>query len=90
MRRSAIGVLAGVALVSAVAVCAAQTTANEPLVTQAPAGKWAIVLHGGAGVIQRSSMTPERDKAYREGMEEAVNAAAEVLNRNGSAVDAVE
>jgi hypothetical protein len=26
---------------------------SAPLVTQAPAGTWAIVLHGGAGVIER-------------------------------------
>lgn len=70
--------------------CFAQTTGRTPLVTQAPAGKWAIVLHGGAGVIQRSSMTPERDKAYRAGLDEAVRAAARVLDANGSAVDAVE
>ncbi len=57
---------------------------------QAPAGKWAIVLHGGAGVIERSSMTPERDKAYRAGLDSALRAAAKVLDANGSAVDAVE
>ena len=57
---------------------------------QAPQGKWAIVMHGGAGVIERSSMTPERDKAYREGLDEAIRAAARVLDANGSAVDAVE
>ena len=57
---------------------------------RAPAGKWAIVLHGGAGVIERSSMTPERDKAYRAGLDEALRAAAKVLEANGSAVDAVE
>jgi len=79
------------ALVAAAgAACLAQGTAQAPLVTQAPAGKWAIVLHGGAGVIQRNSMTPERDKAYRAGLEEAVHAAAKVLDANGSAVDAVE
>ena len=61
-----------------------------PLVTQAPAGKWAIVLHGGAGVIERSSMTPERDAAYRAGLDRAIHAAAKVLGANGSAVDAVE
>ena len=72
------------------ATCLAQKSGNAPLVTQAPSGKWAIVLHGGAGVIQRSSMTPERDKAYRAGMDEAVQAAAKVLDANGSAVDAVE
>ena len=57
---------------------------------QAAAGKWAIVMHGGAGVIERSSMTPERDKAYRAGLDAAIRAAARVLDANGSAVDAVE
>lgn len=79
-----------VALAATGATCPAQSNGKAPLVTQAPAGKWAIVLHGGAGVIQRSSMTPERDKEYRAGLEEAVHAAAAVLEANGSAVDAVE
>lgn len=57
---------------------------------QVPAGKWAIVMHGGAGVIERSSMTPEREKAYRAGLNEAIHAAAKVLDENGSAVQAVE
>jgi beta-aspartyl-peptidase (threonine type) len=60
------------------------------LTTKAPAGKWAIVMHGGAGVIERSSMTPERDKAYRAGLDEAIRAAAAVLDKGGSSVDAVE
>lgn len=81
---------AGTLMLMAGAMCFAQTSGHAPLVTQAPTGKWAIVLHGGAGVIQRSSMTPERDKAYRAGMDEAVQAAAKVLDANGSAVDAVE
>jgi beta-aspartyl-peptidase (threonine type) len=63
---------------------------RAPLVVQAPPGKWAIVMHGGAGVIERSSMTPERDAAYRAGMSQAVRAAAKILDANGSAVDAVE
>jgi len=61
-----------------------------PLVSQASAGKWAIVMHGGAGVIERSSMTPDRDAAYRAGLDHAIHAAAAVLDANGSAVDAVE
>lgn len=63
---------------------------SAPLVRQAPSGKWAIVMHGGAGVIERSSMTPERDAAYREGLDRAIHAAAKVLDANGTAVDAVE
>ncbi len=64
----------------------AQTSA--PMVAQP--GQWAIVLHGGAGVIERSSMTPERDAAYRAGLASAIHAAQAVLEKNGPAVDAVE
>lgn len=53
-------------------------------------GGWAIVMHGGAGVIERSSMTTERDMAYRSGLAAAIHAAESVLNQNGRAVDAVE
>jgi beta-aspartyl-peptidase (threonine type) len=52
--------------------------------------KWAVVLHGGAGVIERSSMTPEAEKAYRSGIREALDAAAAVLDKGGASVDAVE
>jgi beta-aspartyl-peptidase (threonine type) len=41
-------------------------------------------------VIERSSMTPEREAAYRAGLDRAVHAAAQVLNADGTAVDAVE
>ncbi len=52
--------------------------------------KWAVVIHGGAGVIERSSMTPEAEKQYRVGMAEALHAATSVLDRGGSSLDAVE
>lgn len=51
---------------------------------------WAIVVHGGAGVIERSALGPEGDKAYREGLDRAIHAGAAVLDRGGSALDAVE
>ncbi len=57
---------------------------------QTPAHKWAVVLHGGAGVIERSSMTPEAERGYRSGLSEAITAAGAVLDKGGSAVDAVE
>jgi len=52
--------------------------------------KWAVVLHGGAGVIERSSMTPEAEKQYRAGIREALEAAAKVLDSGGSSLDAVQ
>ena len=63
---------------------------STPLPLSAKPGQWAVVVHGGAGVIERSSMTPARDKAYRAGVTHAIEAAEAVLNRNGAAVDAVE
>jgi L-asparaginase / beta-aspartyl-peptidase len=52
--------------------------------------KWAIVVHGGAGVIERSSMTPEAEAKYRAGIKEAMDAAAAVLDKGGSSLDAIE
>jgi len=52
--------------------------------------KWALVIHGGAGVIERKAMTPEADASYRAGMKQAAEAAEAVLDRGGSAMDAVE
>ncbi len=54
------------------------------------AGHWAIVVHGGAGDINRAALGPERDKAYREALSEAVKAGAAVLDRGDSSLDAVE
>jgi beta-aspartyl-peptidase (threonine type) len=54
------------------------------------APKWAIAVHGGAGVISRDDMSREQEKAYREGLEEATEAGARVLRRGGSSLDAVE
>jgi beta-aspartyl-peptidase (threonine type) len=51
---------------------------------------WAIVLHGGAGVIERASMKPEAEAAYRASITQAVQAAAKILDHGGSSLDAVE
>lgn len=52
--------------------------------------RWAIVLHGGAGVIERASMKPETEAAYRASLKQALEAGAAVLDRGGSSLDAVE
>ncbi len=44
-------------------------TKGTPLVAKAPAHSWAIVMHGGAGVIERASMKPETEAAYKAGMD---------------------
>jgi beta-aspartyl-peptidase (threonine type) len=51
---------------------------------------WAIVVHGGAGVIERATMKPETEAAYRASMKQATEAGAKVLDSGGSALDAIE
>ena len=53
-------------------------------------GKWAIVVHGGAGVIERSRLKPEQEQAYRAALTHVTQVGAEVLDRGGSALDAIE
>ena len=48
------------------------------------------MVHGGAGVIDRSKLTPEADAAYRAGLQQAAEAGSKVLDAGGSALDAVE
>lgn len=52
--------------------------------------KWALVLQGGAAVIERTSITAEAETDYRADIKEALTAAASVLDQGGSSLDAVE
>ncbi|HUY80198.1 MAG TPA: isoaspartyl peptidase/L-asparaginase [Acidobacteriaceae bacterium] len=65
-------------------------TAHHAQQDQPPPHKWAIVLHGGAGVIERSSMSPQAEKQYRAGLRAALSAAARVLSKGGSSLNAVQ
>ena len=49
-----------------------------------------LAIHGGAGAIPKSEMTPEKEAAYREDLRRALVAGHEVLKRGGSSLDAVE
>ena len=51
---------------------------------------YAIAIHGGAGTILKSAMTPEKEKAYQVALEEAILAGQYILKNNGCAIDAVE
>ncbi len=52
--------------------------------------KYAIALHGGAGTILKNLMTPEKELAYKKGLELALTAGENLLKKGGSSVDAVE
>ncbi|HEX9948290.1 MAG TPA: isoaspartyl peptidase/L-asparaginase [Allosphingosinicella sp.] len=51
---------------------------------------WKLVVHGGAGVIERGQSTPEQDREIRASLERALAAGGAVLAEGGSALDAVE
>ncbi|WP_028029316.1 isoaspartyl peptidase/L-asparaginase family protein [Gemmobacter nectariphilus] len=52
-------------------------------------GRWALAIHGGAGTILRSKMTPEKEAAYHAGLRRALEAGEAVLKDGGAAIDAV-
>ena len=51
---------------------------------------WRLVIHGGAGVIERGRLTPEKDREIRAALDHALATGSAVLERGGSAIDAVE
>lgn len=55
-----------------------------------PQHKFGIAIHGGAGTILRSSLTPEKEKLYKDALGAALAAGYRVLQDGGSAIDAVE
>lgn len=56
----------------------------------APRNKYVLVIHGGAGTILKSQMTPEKEKAYTESLNAALEKGQAVLQKGGTALDAVE
>ncbi|MGY9046428.1 hypothetical protein P775_06555 [Puniceibacterium antarcticum] len=50
---------------------------------------YALAIHGGAGTILKSSLTPAKSAAYHEALARAVTAGETILRDGGSALDAV-
>ena len=59
-----------------------------------PAGSsrpgYVLVIHGGAGTIRKSTMTPEKERAYRAALDSALARGQRILAAGGKALDAVE
>ena len=51
---------------------------------------WSLVLHGGAGSIERHRLTPEQDAGARAALSRALDTGTAILSAAGSALDAVE
>ncbi|MBV9958502.1 MAG: isoaspartyl peptidase/L-asparaginase, partial [Acidobacteria bacterium] len=49
-----------------------------------------FAIHGGAGTILKSSMTPEMEADYRAQLRAALMAGYNILKNDGNSLDAVE
>jgi len=63
-----------------------QTTFALKIVRMTPIS---IAIHGGAGTILRSMLTPELETAYLAGLQQALDSGYDVLQQGGSSLDAV-
>ena len=52
--------------------------------------QFSLVIHGGAGTILKADMSPALEEAYQVGLQEALDAGYLVLQKGGSAVDAIQ
>jgi beta-aspartyl-peptidase (threonine type) len=52
--------------------------------------RWAIVVHGGAGVIERKQLSAEQERAYRETMRKVTESGAKLLSAGKPALDVIE
>jgi L-asparaginase / beta-aspartyl-peptidase len=66
-------------------------SAQVPMSAQASAAKppIALAIHGGAGTILKSTMTPEKEVAFRTTLKQALLAGYDVLKNHGTSLDAV-
>jgi beta-aspartyl-peptidase (threonine type) len=70
-----------IALLAAAALAGAADVAAPPI---------ALVIHAGAGSIERGGMPPEVERLYRDTLTEVAKGAFAVLARGGASLDAVE
>ena len=52
--------------------------------------QFGMVIHGGAGTITKKNMTPEKERAIRAKLEEALARGYKILKTGGTSLDAVE
>jgi len=52
--------------------------------------RWRLVVHGGAGSMRPGRLPPEQERCARAGLEAALAAGSEILEKRERAIDAVE
>lgn len=78
-----------VALLLFTAALATTAIAQPSAQPTPPMRPYGLVIHGGAGAIEREQTTPTREAEYRAKLTEALNAGYAILEQGGTALDAV-
>ena len=52
--------------------------------------KFSIALHGGAGTLVKGAMTVKLEAKYKQHLEEALKVGYSILEKGGTALEAVE
>lgn len=63
---------------------------EKGMLQQSPVDKYVMVIHGGAGTILQSTMTSEKEKAYRDGLKQALETGYAKWKSGAAGVDVVE
>lgn len=68
------------------------STTQEDMTATAPTVRpdYVLVIHGGAGAMSRDKMSAEDEKAYRAGLQQALDAGKAILANGGTSMDAIE
>jgi beta-aspartyl-peptidase (threonine type) len=79
----------GIVLLSTILAACSQNEASKT--TSDDSGKkYVMVIHGGAGTILKSKMTPERERAYITALTKALEAGYAALKKGETSLDAIE
>ncbi len=63
---------------------------KESTALQQQKGNYVLVIHGGAGTILKSKMTPEKEQAYKAALEQALKAGYAKIKEGKTSLDAVQ
>ena len=74
-----------------VSSCKNETKSIEQNIeTESEKAEFAIIIHGGAGYLKPGNLSPEKEEAYRQKLEEAIRVGHNILKNGGTSVDAVQ
>ncbi len=72
-------------------VCSVTLFAQQKSVSnKTNTGKYVLVIHGGAGTLNKSQFTPALEAKYKSGLDSALQVGNAILEKGGNALDAVE